>query len=176
MEPRPPPEAVRLCCDRMLAGLARWLRAAGYDTTVAAADETDRAIAERCCEARRVLLTCDRHLAAHPPAGLDVRRLIVNDADAQALQLAQALGIDWTLAPFTRCLLDNTPLREASADERAGMPPLARELQGPYRACPACGRVYWPGSHVRRMARRLAQWREQAAHEHDPVRHRQPMR
>lgn len=151
----------------MLAGLARWLRAAGYDTTVAAADEPDRAIAERCREARRVLLTCDRHLAAHPPAGLDVRLLAVNDADAQALQLARTLGIDWTRAPFTRCLLDNAPLREASTSERAGMPPRARERPGPYRACPACGRVYWPGSHVRRMAKRLAEWRERAAHERD---------
>ena len=27
--------------------------------------------------------------------------------------------------------------------------------QQDYRACPACGRIYWPGTHVRRMKKRL---------------------
>jgi uncharacterized protein with PIN domain len=35
------------------------------------------------------------------------------------------------------------------------MPASARALPGPLQACPACGRLYWPGSHVRRMQARL---------------------
>lgn len=30
---------------------------------------------------------------------------------------------------------------------------------GPVTACPDCGRIYWPGSHVRRMRARLDCWR-----------------
>ncbi|MFC7553294.1 Mut7-C RNAse domain-containing protein [Pseudoroseomonas wenyumeiae] len=41
----------------------------------------------------------------------------------------------------------------------ARIPPRARLLPGPFRACPCCGRVYWPGSHVRRMEERLRRWR-----------------
>lgn len=160
---------VRMCCDRMLAGLARWLRAAGYDTALAEAGEADRAIAARCRSERRALLTRDRHLAAHAGNGIEVWLLIANNIDAQALHLARSRGIDWMQAPFTRCMLDNTPLREAAADELGAIPPLARALPGPFRTCPGCGRLYWPGSHVRRMTARLMRWRTDAARLPDDI-------
>jgi uncharacterized protein with PIN domain len=54
-------------------------------------------------------------------------------------------------------MLCNAPLSEVSADDAAAiLPPDARQLGGPIRRCPMCGRVYWPGSHVRRMTRALA--------------------
>lgn len=158
-----PSDAPRLCCDRMLAGLARWLRAAGYDTMLVAAEQTDRAIAAKCREERRVLVTRDRHLAAHAGSGIDILLLGAVGTDAQAIELADALGIDWTRAPFTRCMLDNSPLEDANATDRARVPPSAAGLPGPFRRCPACGRVYWPGSHARRIAARLARWREGVA-------------
>lgn len=151
-------ETIRLFCDAMLASLARWLRAAGYDTGLATVSAMDRAVLDACLAQSRILVTRDQHLAAHAPGGIRVVLLAVDGLDAQAAELAVALGIDWTCAPFTRCLLDNTPLREATPDERMRVAPRARDLPGPFRACPACGRVYWPGSHVRRMQARLEQW------------------
>jgi uncharacterized protein with PIN domain len=35
------------------------------------------------------------------------------------------------------------------------MPQQARALPGPFRACPECARLYWPGSHVARLSQRL---------------------
>ncbi|MEI7037144.1 Mut7-C RNAse domain-containing protein [Fulvimonas yonginensis] len=152
-----------LFCDAMLGGLARWLRAAGHDTALAPASAVDRDILGACRTEGRLLLTRDRHLAAH--AGRDVRVLLLqhDGIEAQAAELTAALGIEWNLAPFSRCLLDNTPLHDATPAERAHVPERARDLPGPFRACPACGRVYWPGSHVRRMQRRLEQWQALAA-------------
>jgi uncharacterized protein with PIN domain len=151
-----------LYCDAMLARLARWLRAAGYDTGLAPASATDRAVLDACRAQQRILVTRDRHLAAHAGADICVSLLMANSLDAQVGELTTALEIDWTRAPFTRCLLDNTPLHEATPDERGRVPPRARDLPGPFRACPLCGQVYWPGSHVRRMQARLAQWRAMA--------------
>jgi cobalamin biosynthesis Mg chelatase CobN len=34
-------DAVRLLCDEMLKGIGRWLRAAGYDTAIAASSTSD---------------------------------------------------------------------------------------------------------------------------------------
>ncbi len=148
----------------MLAGLARWLRAAGYDTALAVAGQADRSIADLCRIQARVLITRDRHFAAHPGAGLEVHLLTTNGTTAQARQLAQQLPLDWTLAPFTRCLLDNAPLDPAGPAELVRLPRSARALPGPFRHCPCCGRVYWPGSHVRRMLAQLQRWqREQPA-------------
>lgn len=63
--------------------------------------------------------------------------------------------LDWTFAPFTRCVMDNARLRDATDEEVAGLPARTQALPGPFRVCPACGRRYWPGSHVRRMEARL---------------------
>ncbi|SEI42507.1 hypothetical protein SAMN04487997_0577 [Frateuria terrea] len=147
-----------LFCDAMLASLARWLRAAGYDTSLAPASATDRAVLDTCRAQSRIVLTRDRHLAAHAGVCVHARLLAADRLDAQAVELTAALGIDWTRAPFSRCLLDNTPLHEATEQERQRVPPRARGLPGPFRACPLCGRLYWPGSHVRRMQSRLQQW------------------
>jgi uncharacterized protein with PIN domain len=57
---------------------------------------------------------------------------------------------------FTRCMVCNAALdvvHDASAADL--LPPKARTLGGIIRRCPVCGRVYWPGSHVRRMTRAL---------------------
>ena len=153
---------MRLYCDAMLASLARWLRAAGHDTLLAPVCAADRDILDACRRDERVLLTRDRHLTAH--AGRNIRVVLLghDDLDAQAAELADALGIAWTLAPFTRCLLDNTPLQPATRHDHARVPDRARNLPGPFRTCPCCGRVYWPGSHVRRMQGRLAQWQARA--------------
>ena len=53
---------------------------------------------------------------------------------------------------FTRCLLCNAALHVL--DPAVALPLLpegVRELPGPVRQCPVCSRLYWGGSHVRRM-------------------------
>jgi hypothetical protein len=143
---------MRFLVDEMLARLARLLRAAGYDVELAAG-ERDTPMLQRVKAEGRVLVTRDQELAARAaPAAVLLR---ADDLEAQARALSAALPIDWRLAPFSRCLIDNTPLRAATADEVARMPDAARALAGPFRACPACGRVYWPGSHARRLGARL---------------------
>ncbi|WP_374574830.1 DUF5615 family PIN-like protein [Phenylobacterium sp.] len=144
----------RFLCDEMLARLARLLRAAGHDTALARAGEADAALLARARDEDRLLVTRDRELAARAGAhGVLVGgRGVLEEAQA----LARAAPVDWSLAPFTRCVMDNAALREATAGETAQAPPSARGRPGPFRACPACGRVYWPGSHTRRIAERLA--------------------
>lgn len=145
---------MRFLCDEMLARLARLLRAAGYDTRLAENGAGDTAMLREAKAEGRVLVTRDRELAARAAPGSVL--LKVGDVGGQAQALTRAVPIDWRLAPFTRCVMDNTPLHEATAEEIAAMPPQARAGPGPFNACPACGRVYWPGSHVKRLSARLA--------------------
>lgn len=144
---------MRLACDAMLGRLARYLRAAGHDTRLATGAESDDELRRRASAEDRWLLTRDRALAdaARPQALLLPHGSLSQDA----ARVRQDLGIDWLEAPFTRCLVDNTPLAPSPAEQLAGLPPQTRALAGPFRACPACGRLYWPGSHVRRMSARL---------------------
>ncbi len=149
----------RFLCDQMLVRLGKWLRAAGHDTDIAGRDDHDGDILDRARTSGRLLLTCDRRLKRER-APDDDRVLVLSSSrpEVAAPELTAALGLDWQHKPFTRCLEDNTPLRPASEAELAQVPARARALPGPVMACPHCGRVYWPGSHVRRMQRKLAAW------------------
>jgi uncharacterized protein with PIN domain len=148
----------RFLCDEMLYGVGRWLRAAGYDTAIVADGLPDRAIADRCSEEDRILLTRDRHLAAIVASTARAVLLPGNGIDEAARALRIALDIDWQYAPFTRCIVDNRPLETAPPDLAIRVPERSRAAGGPLRVCPECGRLYWPGSHVRRMQQRLADW------------------
>ena len=150
--------AMRFLCDAMLGGLVRWLRAAGYDSVLAEGGWRDRELVDLCARERRVLLTKDRALALAARAAVPVLLLAGRDLDRNARELREGLGVDWQHAPFTRCLVDNAVLEAAEEHHRERVPPTSRRLAEPLRLCPSCGRLYWPGGHVRRMQRRLAQW------------------
>jgi uncharacterized protein with PIN domain len=145
----------RFFADAMLARLARWLRALGFDT---AHDATlpDPDLVRLAESEGRILLTRDRRLLRdlRPARALEVRS---DDPLEQLLAVVAALAIAGPAAPFTRCLLCNAELSApvAAAEAERLLPPAARGTPGPVRACPQCGRVYWIGSHVRRMQQAL---------------------
>ena len=143
---------MRFLCDVMLARLARLLRAAGYDTYLAGDGEPDADLIRTARREGRILVTRDKRLAAAFEESVLVHGWGV---DAEAHALSRAVVLDWAYAPFTRCTVDNAPLREATPLELEDVPKRARALSGPFRVCPACSRRYWPGSHARRIEARL---------------------
>lgn len=148
--------APRFLCDEMLGRLARYLRAAGYDTRLAAAGQPDGELLQIAIAEGRHFLTCDRLILAHRAAGGVAHLLTHGDLDALAAAVARHFALDWLYAPFTRCLVDNTPIEAA---QHAAHPHLPDDLAGrEIRRCPACGRIYWFGAHCRRMRQRLEAW------------------
>jgi uncharacterized protein with PIN domain len=83
--------------------------------------------------------------------------------DACAIELTQRLSLDWNHDPLSRCTLCNTRLELADRRLLDALPPRVREHASPVNACPQCGRLYWEGSHVRRMHRRLEHFARQGA-------------
>ncbi len=151
----PPAEAPRFLADAMLGRLARWLRVLGYDTAYDAMAPDPELVARANAEGR-VLLTRDRHLLRElePELALEIR------GDAPLEQLREVVAALWLERPtelFTRCLVCNNLLTDVPDAERdAVVPEQSRGLPGPVCRCPVCGRVYWPGSHARRMRLALA--------------------
>lgn len=147
---------LRLTCDRMLLRVARWLRAAGHDVETVGAREPDIEALARARLAGRVFVTCDRRLVAeHAPRAEDVILLRSGQPERAAVELNARLGVNWLAAPFTRCLIDNARLRPATDTQLLLRPVTAWADTEPVLACPRCGRVYWAGSHVRRIRERL---------------------
>ena len=153
---------MRLLCDEMLRGIGRWLRVAGYDTLIARSGTADADLVAFARAEERLFLTCDRRLARTISEDPHLIVLPSEALDEAAHELRERRGIDWLHAPFTRCLLDNASLRPAAGSELARVPASAQREDDPIKACPECGRVYWPGSHVRRMRGRLERWAQRA--------------
>ena len=139
----------------MLRGVGRRLRVAGYDTAIAETGSADAELLALVAAEARILLTCDRALGAQHPGALVLEGERLDEA---ARALRRRLGIDWLRAPFSRCLVDNAELRPAGAQALARVPGSARRDGETVTVCPECARVYWSGSHVRRMRARLERW------------------
>ena len=157
------PDKTRFLCDEMLKGLARWLRAAGYDTEICMSGVPDRLVLQQAVNEDRILITRDHKMMEFRDAGNSVIWLECNDTESCIAALASKTLINWLLNPFSRCLQCNTPLIEASADKMERVPDESRKLAHPLRYCPVCDKVYWEGSHVERMRSRLRAWANQPA-------------
>ena len=144
----------RFLADAMLGRLARWLRVLDFDTVFDPAID-DPALVYLADTEGRVLLTRDRHLVKYLKPVRSV--LVTRDAPLEQLrQVIDTCQLDSPPALFTRCMVCNTPLRHATENEAATLPPeRARALSGPVQRCPGCLRVYWPGSHTWRMRETL---------------------
>lgn len=107
-----------------------------------------------------VLLTRDTSLTAH--AG-EARIMLFREQHwrDQLRRLMRELPLEPDEAVyFTRCTLCNVPLVEISRGEGlAAAPPSAAEFDYRFTRCPACGKVYWPGTHLDAVRREIASLR-----------------
>ena len=158
----------RFLCDEMLGRLCRYLRAAGYDALFSADGLSDGELLRQCHAEGRYFLTQDQLVREHKAARGVALILPHGDLDCIAALLTAYFRLDWLSHAFTRCLLDNTLLvtADAAAQERAPLDALREDE--PLYHCPSCGRVYWRGSHYKRMHARLAQWQNTKTDSADP--------
>lgn len=141
-------QAKRLLLDVMLGRLARRLRALGHNVAYDHAAD-DPSLLRRAARERRLLVTRDTRLAA-TPRGPRTILLRANDTPGQLRELVGALGITKHPGLLTRCIVCNTRLRRATADQVEELvPEYVRSRERHFRACPGCRRVYWSGTHRR---------------------------
>lgn len=145
-------------CDEMLGRLCRYLRAAGYDTLLARNGARDAELLRQCHAECRHFLTQDSLVREHKAARGITLILPHVSLDELAALLDTHFQLDWLSHAFTRCLVDNTTLITADDAALARVPQDARQHDEPLCHCPTCGRVYWRGSHYKRMRAKLAAW------------------
>jgi uncharacterized protein with PIN domain len=154
LPPAPLADPPRFICDGSLGGLARWLRAAGYEA-VRVSGGGERARGEARLSGG-VLLTSDtgvlerRHASAVPALHVPVELPIAQ----QLARVFRAYGL-WPRAP--RCMACGAALREVDkARVRDRIPPRTALWKDEYFLCAGCGRLFWQGTHWERIARVLA--------------------
>jgi len=151
-----PLRVTRFVADAHLGGLAHMLRMAGFDTLYRN-DYRDREIADIAEREGRIILTRDRELLKYRGVthGCYVHAL---KPAQQFRELVERLDLARSFNPFTLCLECNAPLHPVDKQrvcER--LPSSVRANHQRFTACDSCGRVFWEGSHWRRMQALLSE-------------------
>lgn len=142
----------RFVLDNHLGRLAAYLRMAGFDSLYRN-DWQDAELAAVSSGERRILLTMDRGLLKRSEIthGYLVRE---TNPRRQLEEVFRRFDLAGAVKPFSRCLRCNTVLRAVDRESVADrLPPRLDATE--FHQCPSCQRVYWPGSHYRRMDRIL---------------------
>jgi len=150
---RPHPlRETKFVLDVQLGRLAGYLRMLGFDALY---DNRagDAELVRISAGQNRILLTRDRGVLKHSAVthGYWLRE---TDSRRQAAEVVSRFDLARSLRPLTRCMICNQLLRAASpAEVRGRIPPRVAEWCREFRECAGCGRVYWYGSHCRRIER-----------------------
>ncbi|HMK33623.1 MAG TPA: Mut7-C RNAse domain-containing protein [Desulfomonilaceae bacterium] len=128
--------------DGMLGRVAKWLRILGFDATYPAGAPSQG----------RFYVTTRRRIQYSGAIIVDSGPCL-----SQVKFILEHAGVrpDPQLI-LTRCLECNLPVQEVSPERvRLKVPREVFTRSGKFNHCPACGRVYWAGSHRGRIMKRL---------------------
>ncbi|CAB3768414.1 hypothetical protein GQ57_02630 [Burkholderia sp. MSh2] len=145
-----PPAEWRFLADAHLGGLAQLLRLAGFDTCYDNHYRDDE-IATLAGREGRVVLTRDRELLKRRAVARGCY-VHAQQPAAQLRELFERLDLAPHMRPFRLCLRCNAPLHPLDAAAAAPrVPDGVRQRHRRFAACDVCRRVFWEGSHWRRM-------------------------
>jgi len=147
----------RFVCDGSLGGLARWLRAAGYEARWLRGAKGAVALSA-AASTGEVALVSDRRLTDRRVIrNGTVRALLVPTTVTRLEQLGHALReLGLALRP-ARCMDCGGSLQAvAKCDVHDRIPPRTALWKDDYFVCDRCGKLYWQGTHWERIRARLA--------------------
>jgi len=149
---------MKLVADSMLAKLARWMRLAGisvYSTPYV----DDNKIITYVKRRRALLLTCDTALANRSKRrGFNVLLVDCNeDIEHQMAFVIRSLKLHVSDEPSMICTMCNSKLKKVKKSAVKGIVPAkAYDSHDNFYICTKCKRVYWEGTHWKRIKNRIS--------------------
>ena len=144
---------IKFVADSMLGSVARKLRIFGFDTLyVAHLDDSE--VLKIGVDQDRVILTADKEFFKRIVKA-KAKGVLVDGSDEQKalVHIFEKNGIESVdgIGPESRCSLCNGSLTTIDVkDVQEVLPERIRANHNFFR-CSSCGKLYWEGSHVRRM-------------------------
>ncbi len=160
MSSKPGPEKL-FALDLMLGKLAKWLRLLGFDARMKDLSNPG----EVPLLLSRGFIPVTRREKLKETVGVV---FIESDrAFDQLKEVISRLSIDRSgLKMFSRCMVCSAPLSHISKEDAfGGVPDFVFETATDFRKCPECSRIYWAGTHRKRMLERLesiTEWKQDA--------------
>jgi uncharacterized protein len=128
--------------DLMLIRLGRWLRLMGQDVANPEGSGSDSELLQKARAESRTLITRDKRLAEEcRKVSVDCILVKASRIEDQLGEMAKS-GVPLQLDP-KRCTLCNGPLQEVDCREKMTW------------QCKSCGKLFWQGSHWRKMNKML---------------------
>jgi len=134
----------------MLGKLAKWLKILGFDVLYFSKIE-DEKILEIAKKQERTLLTRDSYLIKKAK---EIPNLFIKSEKwpEQVIEVINYFDLKNKLKPYSRCVECNHPLKKITKEKAKNLvAPFIYENEEEFALCPKCGRVYWPGSHYKKM-------------------------
>jgi uncharacterized protein with PIN domain len=155
--PHPGDASPTFMCDAGLGGLARWLRAAGYEAFWRP-DIEDAELLREAQRLRATVLTTD---------SLMMERSVLRDGIIPALWLPPTIRVEEQLELVfrefrltrreARCMTCGGELRPVEKElVRERIPPRTWPWLDEYFACARCNQLFWRGTHWQKIGARLA--------------------
>ena len=146
---------MKFLVDRMMGKLAKGLRMLGYDTVYYRGEDAYQLISLARQEGR-VIITRNTRLT--PKRSEDrIVRVEEDDPYLQFKELVRKGQVSFDEEKlFSRCLLCNAVLDQISREEVEGrVPDFIFHHHQEFFRCSQCQRIYWPGSHQKKMQSRV---------------------
>jgi uncharacterized protein with PIN domain len=148
----------RFVADVHLGKLARFLRLLGFDTRYRN-DLADAELVKISVRERRILLTRDLGLLKHKVLSR-AHWVRATEAQAQLKEIVAALSLSRSCQPFTRCMSCNGVLDPVPRAEIAEhVPAHVHRSFRRFARCRRCRRIYWRGTHFKRLTRLVSSTR-----------------
>lgn len=155
------PAEIRFFCDAGVGGLARWLRAAGYDAFWEPYI-TDEALLKRAAEAGATVITTDSML---------MERRLLRDQVIPSFWLPPTLRIpeqlEQVFREFKLCVGAPRCMRcggELVAGDKQALklriPPRTYRWLDDYFVCARCGKLFWHGTHWSQIRNKLEELKQ----------------
>jgi len=144
------PDDISFAADMMVGRLARWLRILGYDTLYDPEKPVQEWIPAVLAD-DRILLTRNRKIAGQLPEK-NYYFVAPNDPREQLCAILEKFQLDTEHFVFRLCVSCNVRVVSIAKETVLGrVPPLVFETHHEFWQCPSCGKIYWRGSHLKRV-------------------------
>jgi uncharacterized protein with PIN domain len=146
---------MKFICDDNLGKLAKFLRILGYDCLFFE-NILDRELLSLALKQDRLILTRDTKILKLKVAA---KSLLIKSEDPYE-QVKQVLS-DLKLEPekadfFSRCLVCNQVLERIEKEKiKDRVYPYVYQTQENFVICPKCKKIYWAGTHIEDMEKKL---------------------
>uniref|UniRef100_A0A7C4XES9 Mut7-C RNAse domain-containing protein n=1 Tax=candidate division WOR-3 bacterium TaxID=2052148 RepID=A0A7C4XES9_UNCW3 len=143
---------MKFLCDGMLGKLCKYLRICGIDTIY-------------CNEGMKILLLAKREDRIVLTKNTQLKNkngfffVEGNDPIIQLKTVLEKFDLAEKINPFSRCLCCNEVLIPVEKEKIKGrIPYYTYKNFDDFAECPKCQRVYWKGSHYRKMEKNIKRW------------------